>query len=337
MPSVPNPHVAHALRMAVAAVVCLLLAEWLHLQHGNLAVWTTHMVLAQYVFTAFQKSVERVGGRAVGIGVGLVILTLFGNAPVLVHLLMLLSIFVFFYAYFSGRLQYTWLNAGLYLNVIVQIGRLDPPAAVPEAKALLLAMFVGLVVADFTVWISGTEGTLQIHPGGEPFFPVRGEWVRRSLMLVVTVELTQILTRWFDLPTSATIVSVMMITTTPDLQSMIWKGEMRLAGAGLALVWGLGTFALLSRLPHLILFAALLFGGMFLAAYLARAGGDYSYAGIQMGLVLPLIVVVPPSEFGELGGVIQRLEGVIIALASSVMVAVVWAAFSRRDIHPACP
>jgi uncharacterized membrane protein YccC len=335
MPSTPNPYLAHALRIAVGAVVCLLLVEWWHLEHGNLAVWTTHMVLAQYAFTAFQKSVERVGGRAVGILTGLVILALFGNAPVVAHVLMLLAIFVFFYAYFSGRLQYTWLNAGLYLNVIVQIGRFAPSAAVQEAWALLGAMLLGAVIADLMVWISGTEGTLQIQPGGEPFFPVRGEWVRRSLMLVVTVELAQILTRWFDLPTSASIVSVMMLTTTPDLQATIWKGEMRLAGAVLALAWGLGTFALLSRSPHLILFAALLFGGMFTAGYLARASGVYAYAGVQMGLVLPLIVVVPPSEFGDLGAVIQRIEGVVIALAASVGVAVVWAAFSRGNLREA--
>ena len=331
MPQSRDPFLVHALRIAVASVVTFLLVEWWHLEHGNLAVWTAHMVLAQYAFTAFQKGVERFGGRAVGIGVGLLILTLFGNVPVLAHVLMLLAIFVFFYAYFSGRLQYTWLNAGLYLNVIVQIGRADPDALVPQAKALLISMLLGVAVALLVVWISGSEGTLQIQPGGEPFFPVRRDWVLRSLILVCTVELTQIFTRWLDLPTSAAIVSVMMLTTTPDLQSTIWKGEMRMAGAVLALIWGLGTFLILSRSPHLVLFAALLFGGMFLAGYFARAGGTYSYAGVQMGLVLPLIVVVPPDEFGDLGGVLQRLEGIAAALIASVVVA-----RSRPRVRRAC-
>jgi uncharacterized membrane protein YccC len=331
----PNPYLSHALRIAISAVVCMLLVEWWHLEHGNLAVWTTHMVLAQYAYTAFQKGVERFGGRALGIGVGLVILALFGDAPPLAHVFMVLLIFVFFYGYFSGRLQYTWLNAGLYLNVIIQIGHADSEAAVPEAKAMLIAILLGIAIADLAVWISGTEGSLQIQPGGEPLFPIRRDWVLRSLMLVATVELTQLCTRWLDLPTSATIVSVMMITTAPDLQSTVWKGELRMAGAVLAFIWGLVTFLMLNRSPHLALFAALLFGGMFVAGYFARAGGTYSYAGVQMGLVLPLLVVVPPNEFGDLTAVVQRLEGVAIALVSSVAVAGVCAAVAPSKVGPA--
>lgn len=327
-----NPNIAHALRIATAAVVCMVVVEWWHLEHGNLAVWTSHMVLAQYAFTAFQKGLERIAGRAVGIGVGLVILMLCRNAPVLGHGLMLLAVFVFFYAYFAGKLQYTWLNAGLYLNVIVQVGRSDFDAAVPQAKALLLAIFVGVAVADLVIWTTSSERTLQIQPGGEPFFPIRRDWVLRALMVLITVELTQICTRSLELPTSATIVSVMMIMITPDLQTTIFKGELRFAGAFLAAVWGLFSFVLLSRAPHLLLFMALLFGGMFLAGYFARAGGAYSYAGVQMGLVLPLITVVPPDEFGTLLGVTQRMEGVVIALVASIFVALTWAAVAGTNV-----
>ena len=44
-----------ALLTAAATVVCLVVAEAFGLEHANLAVWTTYLVLAQYGFTRFQK------------------------------------------------------------------------------------------------------------------------------------------------------------------------------------------------------------------------------------------------------------------------------------------
>jgi len=58
---------AHALRSGCAAVIALIIGERLHLPYTNLAVWTTHMVMNQVVFTSFQKGVERVLGRGFGI------------------------------------------------------------------------------------------------------------------------------------------------------------------------------------------------------------------------------------------------------------------------------
>src|SRR5437764_390842 len=96
-PATAPPATGQALRGALAAAACLALAEWWHVGHANLAVWTTHMVTAQYAFTAFQKGVERVLGRGLGILVGLVLLTLCRNAPALALALKLLAMLAFFY------------------------------------------------------------------------------------------------------------------------------------------------------------------------------------------------------------------------------------------------
>jgi len=321
----PWSDTGHALRVAMAAVLCLVVVEWAHLEHGNLAVWTTHMVMAQYPFTAFQKGLERIFGRGLGILVGLLVLTLCRNAPFLGVVLMLLAVQVFFYVYFAGRLAYTFLNAGLYLAAIVGIGLAHPEAAVAEGQSLFLAIVLGVVIADLVVWLSGAERDLRIQAGGSPLWPVRADWLNHGLMLTVTVALTQLATRHLDLPTTAALVSVMILTVTPDLQALLHKGELRLVGLFLGAAWGLGTFLILSRLPHFPLFVGLLFVGMFLAAYLARTGQAYSYAGVQMGLVLPLVVVVPPSEFGSVTGALQRLEGIAAALVVSILVGGLWA------------
>lgn len=320
-----------ALRGAFAAAACLALAEWWHLEHANLAVWTTHMVTAQYAVTAFQKGVERVLGRGLGILLGLVLLTLCRNAPVLLLILKLLAMLAFFYVYFAGRLAYTFLNAGLYLAAIVSIGAADPAAALPQGKALFLAIVVGVVVADLVMWLTFAEGDLAIRPGGEPLLPVHHGHLSHSLMLVVTVALTQLVASYLELPVRAAIVSVMVLTISPDIQTLLRKGELRILGAVLGTAWACGCFLLLSRLPHLLLLEALVFLGMFIAAYLTRRSATYSYVGLQMGLVLPMVLIAPPHDFGNLSAGLQRLEGIAAAIIVSILVGGFWASFSRRQ------
>src|ERR1700752_2286073 len=96
---------------AAATVVCLVLAEWFGLEHANLAVWTTYLVMVQYAFTRFQKGLERVVGRGLGILAGLVLTTWFHDTAVLTLVLIAVLLIACFYLYFAGRLAYTFLQA----------------------------------------------------------------------------------------------------------------------------------------------------------------------------------------------------------------------------------
>src|SRR6266446_2045653 len=104
----------HALRTAAATALCLVVGEWCQVKHTNLAVWTTYMVMAQHPFTSFQKGVERVLGRGLGILAGLVVTTGLEGAPVLGLAVLAPLLVGCFYVYFADRLAYTFLNAGLY-------------------------------------------------------------------------------------------------------------------------------------------------------------------------------------------------------------------------------
>jgi uncharacterized membrane protein YccC len=321
----------HALLTAGSTVVCLVVAEWFGLQHANLAVWTTYMVLTQYTFTRFQKGLERVVGRGLGILAGLVLTTWFHDTVLLTLGLITVLLTAFFYLYFAGRLAYTFLNAGLYVVAMFQIGHANPASAVSVAAGLFAAVVLGVVVADVVTWLSGAEHDLGIRFGEAPLWPVRGDWLSQSLMLAVTVLLTLLGAHALDLPPEKAAVSVMMLTVTPHVQAMVLKGELRIAGAILASVWALGTFLVVGVLPHFPLLAGLLFLGQFTAAYLTRTAGEYAYVGVQMGLVLPMLVVAPPTEFGSLTPAVQRLEGILLGLAASVVVAVLWPRFPLAD------
>src|SRR5258708_3928373 len=179
----------HALRAAAAVAVCLICAEWLHLQQPGLAVWSTFMVMVQYPFTAFQKGVERVLGRGSGILIALVLATFTRNAWGLGLVLELLAIVPLFYVHFSGRLAYTFLNAGLYLASVMEIARTDPATVTAQAGDLFLAIVVGVVVAVLIAWISAAEQEVVIHTEGEPLWPIDRSRLLHSVMLMLTVGL----------------------------------------------------------------------------------------------------------------------------------------------------
>ena len=321
----------HAVMTGSAAVVCLFLAEWLGLTHSDLAVWTTYMVMAQYTFTRFQKGVERIVGRGLGILAGLVLTTWFSHTPLLTLVLIAVLLTTFFYIYFAGRLAYTFLNAGLYVVAMFQLAHAEPGSATTVAKALFAAVVLGVLVADVVTWLFGAERELGIEFGEAPLWPLRSEWLNQSMMLAVTVLLTLLGANVIGLSPDKAAISVMMLTVTPHVQAMILKGELRIAGALLATAWAVLTFILVGLLPHLPLLAAMLFLGQLLAAYLTRTSTQYAYAGLQMGLVLPMLIVAPRADFGSLNPAAQRLEGILLGLVASVAVAVLWPSFPLTE------
>ena len=339
MPSAQDTRDAtgQALLTAGATVVCLVLAEWLGLEHSDLAVWTTHLVMAQYGFTRFQKGLERVVGRGLGILAGLILTTWFHDTALLTLIVIAVLLTIFFYFYFAGRLAYTFLQAGLYLVATFQIGHANPAAAVWAAEGLFIAIVFGVVVADVVTWLFGAERDLGIQFGQAPLWPVRGDWLNHSLMLAVTVLLTLLGAHAIGLSPTTAAISVLVLTVTPHMQAMILKGKLRLAGAFLAVGWAVATFLVVGLLPHLPLLAGMLFVGQFVAAYLTLTMGKYAYAGLQMGLVLPMLVVAPPEEFGRFAAAVQRLEGIVLGLLASVVVAALWPRFPLENTTAAAP
>jgi hypothetical protein len=308
-------------------VVCLILVELAGLEHGNLAVWTTFLVTAQFSFTRFQKGLERVLGRGLGILAGLVLTTWFNETSLVAMGVIAILLTLSFYFFFAGRLAYTFLNAGLYVVAMFHIGHANPAKAVAQAEGLFAAVVCGVVAADLVSWVAGVERDIVIRVGEASLWPLRGDWLSHSLMLFVTVTLTLLGATALGLSPEQAAVSVMLLTVTPHLQALLLKGELRIAGLLLACVWSVVMFLLVGLLPYFPLLASLLFLGQFVAAYLVCMAGKYSYAGLQMGLVLPLVVVAPPREFGSFAPAIQRLEGIFIGLAASILVAALWPRF----------
>jgi uncharacterized membrane protein YccC len=99
-----NSRAIQALRVAAAAAIALVVAEWWHLPHANLAVWTTHMVMSSHPHTTFQKGIERIVGRGAGILLWTLVVSLLGEQKLLALGLEVAGLLALFYAHFCGRL-----------------------------------------------------------------------------------------------------------------------------------------------------------------------------------------------------------------------------------------
>lgn len=339
MSTIPAPlppdnaaHVRHAVRVALAVGLCFALVDWLELPHANLAVWTTFMVMAQWTFTIFQKGVERIAGRALGIVASLLLVSLLSDRWLVRHIIEIVLVTMLFYFFFANWLAYTFLNAGLYLVAAVALAVENPATAPTVCFDLFLSVVIGVLVADLVTWLAGAESDLHLQASpGEALWPIRADWLNHSLMLTASALLVRMLTDWLGLPVEKAVISIFLIAVAPHVQAALLKGELRVFGALLAIGWSGLTFVLVTQAPHFPVLWTLLVLGTLLAAYLTRVGGAQAYAGVQMGLVLPLLIVVPAEEFGDLQSAWQRLEGIFAALFVTLLVAGLWPNFPQSE------
>jgi uncharacterized membrane protein YccC len=289
----PRSRTIQALRVAAAASITLVIAGWWHLPHANLAVWTTHMVMSSHPYTTFQKGLERVVGRGAGILLGTLIVSFLGEQKVLALGLEVLGLLAFFYAHFCGRMAYTYQNAGLYLQAMLQVGDGDPSAAWVNGGWMFLAIVLGVAVASLVSWFTGAEHDLSIVPGEGSLLPIRRGPLARSAEVTATLLLAQYAFFALDMPPDANTFTLFMISVIPDYPRMQERTAHYVGGILAGVAYAVPALLLLNRVPRMAMFVALVALGTFVASYIAQSKGNVRFVGIEMGMIFPLLLVLP--------------------------------------------
>ena len=133
-----------------------------------------------------------------------------------------------------GRLRRDWLQGP---------GRRSVPGVgdVPGRGARVL-------VVDVVVWLTGAERDLRLRSVGRTSPRESERRSGRTLMMAATVLVVQLACRWLGLPASKAMISVMLLQVTPDLQALLHKGRLRIAGALAGAALALGASLLLGRM-----------------------------------------------------------------------------------------
>jgi hypothetical protein len=92
-----------------------------------------------------------------------------------------------FCAHFCGRLAYTYQNAGLYLQAMLQIGDGDPSAAWVSGGWMFLAIVIGVAIAYLVSWTTNAERDLSIVPGEGSLLPIKREPLGRAAQVSAPV------------------------------------------------------------------------------------------------------------------------------------------------------
>ena len=313
-----------ALRVSVAAALTLILAEWWHLPHANLAVWTTHMVMSSYTHSAFQKGVERVVGRAVGIVLGILLVNLVGELTPLVLVLEIAAMIGFFYAYFCGRLAYTYMNAGLYVNAIVMLNTADPSAAYDNGGWMFLAIVIGVVMSYMVLWLTFGESDLSIDPGPGRLWPLRGDNLARAAQMTTTMLLSQYVFFALDMPADSNTFGLFMFSVIPDLQAMIANRRAFLGGFLLPVPTAILSLLLLNRLPHLPLLVALIALAEFLASYMAQGKSRIKSVGSIFGMIYPMLIISPYQNLLSPASTFYNILSLYVFVAIAFVVGALW-------------
>lgn len=313
-----------ALRVAVASTLCLLVSELFHLQHASLSVYSVHLVMVQFNFSAFQKGVERVLGRVVGVLFGLAVVELLHNAPWLYLAILFFGQLFFFYIYASGRFAYAALNGGLFIGILGSMGLVNIDSVSPFAWAIIPQLLLGSGMAAFINWITGAERSARLHLEGDPFVPVRLDWLNTAFMLTTVQTVTLFAAELAGLPVLPTCLSATLLAVAPAGVGIAAKGYQRMQGAFLGGGAAFVSIVLLRYLPYVSLLLMLVFFTMFVAAYMVKMSKSDSYSFLQAGLVMPLVLIDPDGGVGTLEAAYERLVGVWAGFVIAEMIALAW-------------
>ena len=138
--------------------------------------------------------------------------------------------------------------------------------------------------------------------------------LRLSIKVVLAVMIVVIGDLFFDFPASVeTLITAVLVTAAPaNIGQAHLKEKLRFLAVIVGGLYSLGVILIVSSVAHFSVFLLLLWLGLFLGAYMASGSERVAYAGFQMGIVLPLILLGadgPPTSFTI---AIQRFVGVII-------------------------
>jgi hypothetical protein len=265
-------------------------------------------------------------GRGTGILLGTLIVSFLGEQKFLALGLEVAGLLAFFYAHFCGRLAYTYQNAGLYLQAMLQLGDGDPSAAWVNGGWMFLAIVVGVAVAYLVSWITNAERDLSIVPGEGSLLPIRGEPLGRAAQVTVTILLAQYAFFALDMPPDANTYSLFMMSVIPDLHRMRERTGEYVGGILAGVAYAVPSLLLLNRVLHLPMFVALVGLGEFLASYIAGSQGNIKFVGIEMGQIFPLIMVLPFEKIETPSMTFYNIIALFTFTLIAVVIGWVWVA-----------
>jgi uncharacterized membrane protein YccC len=118
-----------------------------------------------------------------------------------------------------------------------------------------------------------------------------------------------------------TLITALLISAQANLGQATLKERLRFVAVVIGGFYGLICLIIISIFPNFLVFLLLFTLGLFVGSYIATGSERVSYAGVQTGIVLPMILLISngPST-GSLQIAVERFVGVIVGGAIALII-----------------
>ncbi|MDF1797261.1 MAG: FUSC family protein [Coxiellaceae bacterium] len=156
--------------------------------------------------------------------------------------------------------------------------------------------------------------------------------LKQSSKMTLGIVIMLLLEQFLGWPSGVQgIIAVIVLTGTPNLGRAHWKFFLRISGVFVGGIIGFIGLLLLSHYSSILFIIAMVYFVMGAAAYIALGPERSSYFGVQMGLMIPLVLLMGDSTTISMTLPIDRLLGALLgATIAALILYFIWPVDPKR-------
>ncbi|TCT02617.1 FUSC family protein [Aquabacter spiritensis] len=313
-----------AFRTAIAVVLAVLAALWLHLDNPYWAGITALGIIQQDLAASLARSIDRCLGTLAGAVIGYL-----GAHFVADHLMfqLICAGATIFGIYGQERSKHGYaalLMAGTV--ILVMFGAMETPdATLHVAVYRALEIMVGVAVACLVDYVFGPTGP-ALPAARKPGFFTRP--IDRGLLVTavtggIATALIPVIWEGLQLPGLGQTPITAFVIMIGMRREPAWTALNRLAGCIVGGGFGLLCMRFIGDDP--VAWIACLFAGLYVVAHVKHGKGDAAYVGYQAGIALIMAMVQGFAPSPDILPAINRLAGIMggitVVLVSQPLIA----------------
>lgn len=337
-----NARLLHALQIAAACVVTVIISVLSHLSNAFLAVVTTFVLLTIFSEEVAPMALERFLGPAFGAILALLFISIFYDLHGFYLLLLFLFVTAFMYLFAAKVLPYAALMGGITFAFVMFTAMQSPSDAVHIGIDWVRGIVVGGIVAWlFSYYVICEKKTISLISAVglsakfAALLPLQSNILKQALKVAIAIFFVLWTNVYLNWPGGVqALIACTVIVAQPNLGRSHQRLYLRLLGiiAGGAFS-ALGIIILL-HLPYFFTLVILFLFGFWVAAYAVLGDPQYAYAGVMAGVILPMTLFVSQGPLGTLAIVIDRFAGVFVGAAVGLCVLYfIWPVFPEQQMR----
>lgn len=304
-----------ALTAGIATALAVLAALALDLDYPMWSGMSAFVVIQGSARATAVKSLLRIAGTFGGAILAVAFLAFAGGNDYLLVAALFAAVSYPLYRSYRSAYPYAWLLAAMTTGIVLMAALADPGVGLAYAAYRAAEIAVGAAVACLAAYLllpAAGDPAIDLALVKQPSTPPEVA-ARTAVEAGCGILLVALAYAWFDLPGFSAAAVSMTRLADPNPELGRHRGFLRLVGCLLGAAAGLAAVA--ASIGTLVGMALVLFAAAAVFGYLFSGGPASAYAGMQAGLAFIIAFAPAPEPATTLDPAVDRLAGVVLALA----------------------